>query len=178
MSESTSHKYKVLLLGDGAVGKTSLIRRYVDDKFDSSYSTTMGMEPYYKEEHLPKVDVGLSVWDVAGQKRFENMRKMFYKGTMGIILVADVTRKETLDNLLTWRDEVKGQVNLDLPIVIVSNKTDLESQREFSKEEGKTFSEQMGNCNGYYETSALTGDQVHAMFKFLAEQIVDFAKSQ
>jgi small GTP-binding protein len=171
-----THKYKVLLLGDGAVGKTSLIRRYVDNKFSGQYATTMGMEPYYKEEKFENTVVGLSVWDVAGQERFKAMRKMFYRGTMGIILICDVTRRDTLENLVKWKDEVKDQLNLDLPIVVVTNKIDLEDRREFTPEEGKEFAEKLGNCNGYFETSALTGDQVKNMFNFLANEIMKYAE--
>ena len=124
-------KAKVCLVGENAVGKTSLVRRYVLDQFDDRYITTLGAQVMKKEVRLedPKLGgpmiVDLTTWDVMGQPSFrELLREAYFSGAQGILAVVDLTRRETLDNLPPWIEAVVRTVG-PVPLVVAANKADL-----------------------------------------------------
>lgn len=167
--------FKVLLLGDGATGKTSTVRRYVHNKFDASYLMTIGMEPYTRYETVKGVSICYSLWDIAGQKKFEGMRKVFFKGANASLVVFDLTRKETFDNVNIWVEESRSEAS-DQVILLIGNKNDLVDRREVSQEEGEAKAKEVG-AEGYVETSALTGENIEDAFVFLAEKLLDKSRS-
>jgi len=154
---------KVVIVGDGTVGKTSLIRRYCEGKFHASRVATIGVDFYTQRVHLPGGSVKLSIWDMAGQERFEVVRAGFYRGSMAAALVYDVTSMPSLANLKRWRDEVlrsaPGQA-----LLVVGNKVDLE--RRVRPELARAAASYLGGP--YLETSALTGEGVVGLFETLA----------
>jgi small GTP-binding protein len=158
---------KVVVVGDGAVGKTSLIRRYVEGKFDASRVATIGVDFYTQRVQLPSGMVKLSIWDMAGQERFEAVRTGFYRGSRAAALVYDITSPGSLKNLRRWREEVLRAVGQQ-PFVVVGNKIDL--TRTVRPEFGRVFASYVGAP--YLETSALTGEGVADLFKALATQAV------
>lgn len=156
---------KVVVAGDGAVGKTSLIRRYCEGKFDTERVQTIGVDFQTQTVDLPQGTVKLSIWDMAGQDRFAVMRGGFYRGSRAAALVYDVTAPETIKNLVRWRKEILDAVQTQ-PFLVIGNKTDLE--RAVPHETGMAFAKAIGAP--YIETSALNGEGVPALFEELARQ--------
>jgi small GTP-binding protein len=154
---------KVVFAGDGAVGKTSLIRRYCEGKFEESRVETIGVDFQTQTVDLPQGMVKLSIWDMAGQDRFEVIRAGFYRGSRSTALVYDVTEPETLANLSRWKDEVLNAVH-EQPFIVIGNKIDLDRTVEMG--EAQAFAQSIGAY--YLETSALTGGGVPLLFETLA----------
>jgi small GTP-binding protein len=155
---------KVVVAGDGAVGKTSLIRRYCEGKFDHARVATIGVDFQTQVVDLPERTVKLSIWDMAGQERFAVVRAGFYRGSRAAALVYDVTEPQTLADLTRWREEVLSAVQ-EQPFLVIGNKIDLE--RAISTEEGAAFAESIDAP--HVETSALTGEGVPTLFETLAK---------
>lgn len=159
--------FKILLLGDGAVGKTSVVRRFVHKKFDSSYLMTIGMEPYTRFETINGISICFSLWDIAGQEKFRSMRKIFLQGASGTLLVFDLTRRESFDNVNIWYEESMNE-EPDQKMILVGNKNDLKDKREVKFLEGVEKAREL-RCIDYIETSALTGKKVEEVFILLGE---------
>jgi small GTP-binding protein len=155
--------FKVVIAGDGNVGKTSLVRRYCEGKFEASRVATIGVDFQTKVVELPGGSVKLSIWDMAGQDRFQVVRSGFYRGSRGTALVYDVTDPVSLKNLEKWYQEVVG-ITPDQRFIVVGNKIDLE--RVTQAEAASAFAARF--AAPYLETSALSGDGVSEMFKTLA----------
>ena len=158
---------KVVVAGDGNVGKTSLIRRYCEGKFESSRVMTIGVDFQTKRVALPEGEVKLSIWDMAGQERFAVMRAGFYRGSRAAALVFDVTQAASLANLETWRAEIL-KVMPEQKFVVIGNKIDL--PRDEATKSAADFAAQIGA--EYVETSAATGDGVPGLFEALARLAV------
>lgn len=160
---------KVLCLGDGAVGKTSLIRRFAHNKFEKSYLETLGVDITDKIVSIHDKNLKMVIWDIAGQERYKNFRSAFYQGTEALIVVADVTNPETFDNLQIWKKEIDHFLGVQLPTIFLANKCDLQDQRKVKNNEvlqvGKLLT--LEN-NQIFETSALTGINVNEAFNKLA----------
>ena len=143
-------KAKVCLCGEGAVGKTSTIRKFVYDTFDDSYVTTIGtkvtkkvVNAEYPERDL-QVEVKMLIWDIMGQRDFLDVLKTtYFYGAQGILAVCDMTRKETLDALETWIDAVKN-ITGEIPTIILGNKSDLVNEQEIAPEDLEAFSSKGG----------------------------------
>ncbi|MHA1148504.1 MAG: GTP-binding protein [Promethearchaeota archaeon] len=156
-------KAKVLVVGEGAVGKTSLIQRFVNDVFNTDYAATIGVKFLTKKVSVnPDNDnsAQLSLWDVAGQPRFEDLRTTFYSGAGGALFVFDLTRKITFEKLDQWHAEVVKMVG-EIPHVVIGNKADLK-RREISIEEAQMYAQK--NHSLYIETSAKSGLNVEQAF--------------
>jgi small GTP-binding protein len=154
---------KVVVVGDGTVGKTTLIRRYCEGKFHASRVATIGVDFYTQRVQLPSGTVKLSIWDMAGQDHFETVRAGFYRGSLAATLVYDVTTMASLASLKRWRDEVLQAVRSQA-FLMVGNKVDLKRavQPQLARRAADYFRVP------YLETSALTGEGVNDMFETLA----------
>ncbi len=169
-------KVKVCLVGEAAVGKTSLIRRFVLENFDDKYIQTLGTKVSKKELSAPNVDpsgdmkIDMTIWDIMGQKGFrELLREAYFFGAHGAIAVCDMTNRETLDELRYWikaLTDVAGEV----PIVFVGNKADLESGAVIREDDVKALAAKYNAPE--FMASAKTGENVETIFKALAEMIV------
>ncbi len=168
-------KIKICLVGEAAVGKTSLIRRFVLDDFDDKYIQTLGTKVSKKELTVSStpgkdaVKVDMTIWEIMGQKGFrELLKEAYFYGAKGVIAVCDVTRKTSLDDLDDWIEGVYS-VTGKIPIQYMANKWDLKPQAEIGEEElvqaSKAYS------SPYFFTSAKTGENVEAAFQDLAERI-------
>ncbi len=168
----SEYRFKIVMLGDGAVGKTALTLRFTENHFDADYKRTIGSDFAVKKIALPDIDanVTLQVWDLAGQPRFEIVRQSFYRGAKGGLLVFDVTRRRTFINLDRWIDEAFQSVGEHIPFVVVANKVDLKESRIVSEEEGKEFAEKHGYL--YVESSALTGENVEHAYATLCKVMI------
>jgi small GTP-binding protein len=164
--------FKTMVIGEGAVGKTTLVNRYVTGVFERDYKTTIGSQFAVKLTHVSPPDaeystgIKLQAWDVAGQARFKAVRKMYYSGAAGIIIVFDVTRRRSFTELVKWVEEADESVGSRVPMICVGNKTDL-PDRAVPSDEAKRWAEDKGFL--YMESSAKTGEGVADMFTVLAE---------
>jgi len=171
-ADSYTYLFKTMVTGEGAVGKTTLVNRYVTGVFERDYKTTIGSQFAVKLTHIsppePEYSVGIKLqcWDVAGQARFKAVRKMYYSGAAGIILVYDVTRRRSFTELSKWVAEADESIGTRVPMVLVGNKIDL-PDRAVPSSEAKKWAEDQGFL--YMESSAKTGDGVADMFTVLAE---------
>ena len=163
---------KVCLLGDFAVGKTSLVRRFVYNAFDDKYLATIGVKVSRKTVVLPErdelVDLALLLWDLAGSEEFSAMRASYLRGASGAILVCDVTRPETLAGLAAYVDDMR-RVAPDARFVVAANKVDLPDAR-LAPAEVHAFADALHTA--CYLTSAKTGRQVEDVFRHLGRLLV------
>jgi len=163
--------YKVILAGDGAVGKTSLIKKFVTGKFEKDYKMTLGTDIFSKVLDVNGTPVKLIIWDLAGQPHFKHVRSGFYLGAAGALLVYDVTRKSTLENLENWRSEMEKNRGDASAVVVVGNKCDLDSLREVKTSEGEGYARRIDAP--FFETSAKEGNNVEKAFEALARVIIE-----
>lgn len=168
-------KRKVLLLGDGAVGKTSLIRKYVLDKFDDKYITTIGTKVTKKvvefKRHRATIELTLMIWDVLGQRGYITIQTSSYRGAEGAVMVCDLTRKETLQSIENYWLPNLRQVGGDIPMVIVGNKCDLADQIQIAEGELKAYARKYdAPC---FRSSAKTGENVEALFRTLGDLVLE-----
>lgn len=161
---SESPVYKILLVGDDHVGKTSLARRFCEGRFDHSHGVTIGVDFRQKTLELGEHALTLSIWDVAGQGRFRAFRDQFYDGTLAVALVYDVTAPATFFNLPQWRDEVLT-ILPGVPLAVVGNKLDL--GRVIARADVASWARFQGKLP-FLETSALNGENVEEFFKGMA----------
>ena len=164
-------KYKLIFLGDQGTGKSSILNRFVDDKFDPNYQATIGLDFQSKNIKIDNQDIHLLLYDTAGQEKFRSLIPMYTRDANIIILVYDITRKESFTHIPDW---VKDLTNVKLDEVIfglVGNKIDLEDQRQVTKEEGEKYAQD--NNIIFQEVSAKTGDNFSDLFyKKIFEQII------
>ncbi len=178
-SDSYSYLFKTMVIGEGAVGKTALVNRFTTGQFEKDYKTTIGSQFAVKLTHISPPEsqyatgIKIQAWDVAGQARFKAVRKMYYSGAAGVILVFDVTRRRSFSELVKWLEESDESIGGRVPMVCVGNKIDL-PDRAVSSEEAKQWAESQGFV--YMESSAKTGEGVADMFTILAELMWNEAK--
>ena len=166
-------KYKVVLIGDPAVGKTSLLYRFFKGTFKENYTLTIGVQVLTKDITFKNATVKLTCWDIGGQQRFVQMRKNFYLGCHGALVVYDLTREDSFDNLTVWLDEMYEVLGFKVPFVLIGNKSDLikDQGRQVNPVKVNMFKQEHDNCF-HIETSAKTGEKVKDAFKELIIAIV------
>ena len=172
MSKIEKYVFKIVLLGNPAAGKTSLIARYMTNKFQQQYSITVGTNISMKAVKFDTKEIQMAIWDLAGQDSFDSVRHLYYKGARGCVLIFDLTRKKTLYSVKDWHSALlqHSYVKSRIPVVLVGNKLDLESQREVSREEAEEVASEIGAI--YYEASAKTGKTVDEFFAKIAREII------
>ena len=175
MSSTYDYLFKIVVLGEGAVGKTAIVTRFSHGFFRTDYKTTIGSQFAVKNIEIPsthenrRLTVKLQIWDVAGQSRFQILRPMYYRGSSGGILVYDVSRRRTFLVLEEWLDELHKAINKEIPLVLVANKTDL-PDRVVEPSEGREFAD--AHNMPYVESSAKTGEGVIDIFEQLGTVLV------
>lgn len=170
------YKFKIAIVGDPGVGKTSLILRYTNNAFRRSYIPTLGVHVSDKIFKVKDSTIQLVLWDIAGQVKFETMRQQFYLGSDAILLVFDLTNQKSFENLSNWYLDVKNQLKNrpDLVGFIVGNKKDLIEDLQITAE--RAFELANTHNLGYIETSALTGENVDSAFNDLANKLYNTFK--
>ena len=165
--------FKICIVGDFSVGKSTLLHRYLERRYVSDVQSTIGSNFFVKHLKIPNVKplVTLQIWDLAGQDHFKWVRQAFYKGAKGIVYVFDLAREETFNHLETWVEEVEGTIGR-VPWILVGNKLDLvnPSERVIPKQNCINFSQKMSAIS-YEETSAKLGTGVDGIFYNLSVEM-------
>mmetsp|Transcript_29753 Transcript_29753/g.81715 ORF Transcript_29753/g.81715 Transcript_29753/m.81715 type:complete len:209 (+) Transcript_29753:52-678(+) len=165
------HIFKVLLIGDAGVGKSSLLLRFTDDSFEEHMASTIGVDFKVKTIVVGGKTAKLTIWDTAGQERFRTLTSSYYRGCHGIILVFDVNERETFDHLQQWLEELDLYATTQHTAkLLVGNKIDLQ-QREVSVEEATDFARKQAMM--YVEASAKTRAGVRQAFEEVVQKILD-----
>ncbi len=163
------YSLKVVVVGDPSVGKSSLIRRFAENKFDESYVPTLGADFNLKIVKLPGIQVAMTVWDIGGHEQFHDIRNFYYQGANCAIIVFDSTRRATFKSINKWVDDI-SQWTGSIPIAIFGNKIDLQDTQITKKDLSKLFSKVKAS---YYGTSAKTGENVNDAFTDLAKKALE-----
>ena len=168
--EDTCKIYKILLLGDSAVGKSCLLLRYCDEKFQDLHLATIGLDFRLKRINLENnKKIKVQIWDTAGQDRFLAITKNYYRGANGILLVFDITNLSSFEHIKNWIEQIKEEAPEKIIIYLVGNKIDCTNNIVISNEEGNKLAKQFSLK--YYETSAKTNENVDSTFLELIKEI-------
>ncbi|MED6149102.1 Ras- protein RABH1e [Stylosanthes scabra] len=159
-------KYKLVFLGDQSVGKTSIITRFMYDKFDTTYQATIGIDFLSKTMYLEDRTVRLQLWDTAGQERFRSLIPSYIRDSSVAVIVYDVANRQSFLNTTKWVEEVRQERGTDVIIVLVGNKTDLVDKRQVSIEEGEAKTRELEVM--FIETSAKAGFNIKPLFRKIA----------
>lgn len=162
--------FKIVTLGDGRVGKTSLTVKFVEGVFNEKEVSTINANYLEKEVLVGDISVRLLIWDTAGQERYKALAPNYYRQAKGAILVYDITDKASFDRVKHWIKELASQADKDIKIVIAANKSDRELERNLSKEEAIEYAQSIGAT--HIATSAKTGNGVTELFQALAELVI------
>ncbi|XP_059148685.1 ras-related protein Rab-26-like [Physella acuta] len=169
----SSNAMKVIVVGDSGVGKTTLLLNYTHDRvaFDSTFKTTLVVDFSSKIVEVSGVKVKLQLWDTHGQERFQAMGTHYYRSAVGIVMVFDLTRKSSFDNIQSWLNQVHEHAGEDVDIVLVGNKVDLAESRVIDHETASSLAKTIGAM--YVECSAKTGANVDLVFTSLASKLAN-----
>ena len=167
------YTFKILTLGESGVGKTCILRRFVENKFSKNHLATIGIDFKTKTISIKGYEVKLKIWDTAGQERFRNITNQYYKGADGIILVYDLTNKESMLKIKDWMEQIQqNTTSSEIALVLVANKVDL--NRVITNDESLSLSQQLKIKS--FETSALSGDGIDEIFQYLTMEIINKKK--
>ena len=165
-------KYKILILGDSKVGKSCFLTRYADKTYQEDYLSTIGMDYKIKNYELENGDIiKLYIWDTAGQDRFRSITSNYYKGADGIILIYDITKQETFNNVRNWITSIKEEAPAKVVLILVGNKVDDEKNRAVPKSEGEKIADEYNLP--FLECSAKSDINVTETFDVLIKKIVE-----
>lgn len=176
----TATPYKLIMIGDSCTGKSSLLLKLVDGTFSDGHKVTIGVD--FKAKYVLASDtvVKLKIWDTAGQERFRSIIRTYYHGVHGIVLVFDLTNKESFDNLQCWIKEIHKTGVENSSMILIGNKCDLTEKRKITQKEISNFIEDCGLSIKYFECSSKLGTNVNIAFVDIATQLltIDFPKTQ
>ncbi|XP_044759786.1 ras-related protein Rab-6A-like [Coccinella septempunctata] len=165
------HKYKLVLLGEQSVGKTSLITRFMYDSFDNTYQATVGIDFLSKTVYMQDKTVRLQLWDTAGQERFRSLIPSYIRDSNVAVIVYDVTNQTSFEQTTKWIKDVQMERGENVIIVLVGNKVDLHDSRQVTHDDGKLEAHRLGVL--FMETSAKNGYNVRYLFRRIAETLPD-----
>ncbi|KAK9227766.1 hypothetical protein WN943_012822 [Citrus x changshan-huyou] len=161
--------FKVVLIGDSAVGKSNLLARFARDEFYPNSKSTIGVEFQTQKMDINGKEVKAQIWDTAGQERFRAVTSAYYRGAVGALLVYDISRRQTFDSIGRWLNELHTHSDMNVVTILVGNKSDLKDAREVTTAEGKALAEAQGLF--FMETSALDSSNVTAAFQTVVTEI-------
>ena len=163
--------YKIIIIGDAAVGKSNILSRYVKNEFSENLKSTVGVELGIKFIKVKGTNTKIQIWDTAGQERYRAITSSYYKGSHGCFIVYDITNEITFNNVEKWYEHVQKEAGQDISIILVGNKCDKEDERKISKEKGQEKAKNL-KC-AFFETSALSGTNIAEIFDELANDIYE-----
>uniref|UniRef100_A0A7S1ERB5 Uncharacterized protein n=1 Tax=Timspurckia oligopyrenoides TaxID=708627 RepID=A0A7S1ERB5_9RHOD len=161
--------FKVVLIGDSGVGKSNLLSRFTRNEFNLESKSTIGVEFATRSIQVDGKVIKAQIWDTAGQERYRAITSAYYRGAVGALLVYDISKKPTFENISRWLKELKDHADSNIVIMLVGNKSDLQHLRAVTTEEGSKFS--AGNSLSFIETSALDASNVNEAFTSILTEI-------
>ncbi|MBD3337529.1 MAG: GTP-binding protein [Candidatus Lokiarchaeota archaeon] len=180
LTELKYNKFKVCIVGDGGVGKTTLVNRYLTGVFRGDYKLTIGADFYVKKIEIDDQRITLQIWDFAGEDRYRFLLPAYVQGSSGAIFMYDITRYSSFNNFEEWMSVFKESFHrkeIDVPIIMVGGKLDLEHNRAVSVEDAREVAEQH-NFNDYIECSSKTGGNVEHIFEKISRLMMEQAEVQ
>eukprot|EP00450_Noctiluca_scintillans_P012054 CAMPEP_0194504040 /NCGR_PEP_ID=MMETSP0253-20130528/28720_1 /TAXON_ID=2966 /ORGANISM="Noctiluca scintillans" /LENGTH=200 /DNA_ID=CAMNT_0039346385 /DNA_START=53 /DNA_END=655 /DNA_ORIENTATION=+ len=169
--ETQDYLFKMLIIGDSGVGKSSILLRFCDDEFNEKQASTIGVDFKTKMMQVKEKKLKLALWDTAGQERFRTLTSSYYRGAQGIILVYDCSSRASFEHVRFWQEEVrKYSTNQDAILMLIANKVDL-SNAEVTRQEGEEFA--FANSMMFIETSAKTRQGIKQAFEEVVYKILD-----
>ena len=180
LDENMSYSFKFVIVGNHEVGKTSLIRQFVERKFSHDYRATIGLNIFAYNFDFQGNELNLQLWDIGAQQYFKRFRRIYYNGAEAAFIVFDITNRDSFEKVKDWYEEVNELIDeKNIPIVLVGNKDDLAEQRAVSIAEGEALAKSL-STNGieYIETSALTGNNVKDAFELIAYHYIIKSKKK
>ena len=177
-NKSSDYQYifKLILIGNSGVGKSSILNRYMNKTFEESYKCTIGVDFLMKSIEINGKTVKLQLWDTAGQEKYKSMVASYYRGANVALVVFDITNRESFDSLPLWIENYYKNGPEQKNIILIGNKKDMIEERQVTQEEAELFSQT--NNMIYFETSAKDGDNIDYVFTYAAEKLVEFYSSQ
>lgn len=167
--QAGDYLFKIVLVGDSAVGKSNLLARFARDEFYPNSKSTIGVEFQTQKMNIEGKEIKAQIWDTAGQERFRAVTSAYYRGAVGALLVYDISRRRTFDNIGRWLNELQTHSDMNVVTILVGNKSDLRDAREVTTAEGKALAESQGLF--FIETSALDSSNVAAAFQTVVKEI-------
>ena len=157
-----NYLFKYIIIGDSAVGKSNILLRYIHDKFNEEFQSTIGVEFGAKNLKIEDKIYRIQIWDTAGQETFRSITRAYYKNSVCACVVYDITNKNSFQNIKSWLEDCRKQSPKTVFLILIGNKVDLEDRREVTYEEGSIFAEKNGML--FFETSAKTGKNIEELF--------------
>ena len=176
LTEKYDLMFKILILGDSGVGKSSLFLRYTKNEFNADMRSTIGVEFGLKFLKIEDFQLKIQIWDTAGMERYRSITNAYYKGAKGVIIVYDICRKKSFENVDNWIEDFKSKADEDAVILLIGNKCDLIESREVTMEEAERKAQK--NQYGFMETSAKDNNNVDKAFETLFDEIVKIYKDK
>ncbi|KAG6603235.1 Ras-related protein RABA4d [Cucurbita argyrosperma subsp. argyrosperma] len=168
-NQKIDYVFKVVLIGDSAVGKTQLLARFSRDEFSVDSKATIGVEFQTKTLVIDQKTVKAQIWDTAGQERYRAVTSAYYRGAVGAMLVYDMTKRQSFDHMSRWLEELRGHADKNIVIMLIGNKCDLGSLRAVPTEDAQEFAERENLF--FMETSALESTNVETAFFTILKEI-------
>lgn len=162
--------FKIVVLGEGRVGKTSLTLKFVENRFDDGQESTINANFLTKSISVGGKTGTFNIWDTAGQEKFSALAAIYYRNATGAIVVYDITERSSFDRVVGWVKELRKMADPGIAIIIAGNKCDLEADRRITEEEATRYADSMGAK--HFNTSAKTGHGVKELFNELAKQVL------
>lgn len=160
--------YKIILIGDSSVGKTNILTRFTLNEFSNDLKSTIGVDFFTKKIPIDNKVIETQIWDCAGQERYKSVSRFYFRGANGIILVYDISKRETFIHIGDWLSEIRDHSSTNI-ILLIGNKSDLDFKREVSTAEGAQFAKQYSLL--FLETSALNGSHINDAFMSIVSEI-------
>ena len=157
-----NYLFKYIIIGDSAVGKSNILLRYIHDKFNEDFQSTIGVEFGAKNLKIEDKIYRIQIWDTAGQETFRSITRAYYKNSVCACVVYDITNRNSFQNIKSWIEDCRKQSPKTVFLVLIGNKVDLENRREVSYEEGSIYAQKNGML--FFETSAKTGKNIEEIF--------------
>ncbi|PON90901.1 Small GTP-binding domain containing protein [Trema orientale] len=175
-SQKIDYVFKVVLIGDSAVGKSQILARFARNEFSLDSKATIGVEFQTRTLVIEHKSVKAQIWDTAGQERYRAVTSAYYRGAVGAMLVYDITKRQTFDHIPRWLEELRSHADKNIVIILIGNKTDLENQRAVPTEDAKEFAQKEGLF--FLETSALESTNVENAFLTVLTEIFNIVNKK
>ncbi|KAJ4950509.1 hypothetical protein NE237_027341 [Protea cynaroides] len=175
-NQKIDYVFKIVLIGDSAVGKSQILSRFARNEFSLDSKATIGVEFQTRTVAIENKNIKAQIWDTAGQERYRAVTSAYYRGAVGAMLVYDITKRQSFDHIPRWLEELRSHADKNIVIILIGNKSDLEDQRAIPTEDAKEFAQKEGLF--FLETSALEATNVESSFVTLLTQIFNIVNKK